>query len=112
MVVDDASTDATPELLEAVADARLRVIRNEEQLGLAGSLNRGLDETRGTYVARLDADDVAMPRRLERQLARIRMSPRVGVVGSAVLELDASGRVGRLHAMPAGAGCGSLGGAL
>ena len=103
VVVDDASTDATPELLEAEADARLRVIRNEEQLGLAGSLNRGLDETRGTYVARLDADDVAMPRRLERQLARIRMSPRVGVVGSAVLELDASGRVGPLHAMPAGA---------
>ena len=46
-----------------------------QQLGLAGSLNRGLDDARGTYVARLDADDVAMPRRLERQLARIRAAP-------------------------------------
>ena len=104
VVVDDASTDRTPELLAEVRDPRLRVIRNEERLGLAGSLNRGLDGTKGTYVARLDADDVAMPRRLELQLARIRSSPRAAVVGCAVLELDEVGRVGSLHTMPAGAG--------
>jgi glycosyltransferase involved in cell wall biosynthesis len=102
VVVDDASTDATPEILATIGDARLRVVRNHEQLGLAGSLNRGLDDARGTYVARLDADDVAMPRRLERQLARIRSGPAAAVVGSAVLELE-SGRVGKLHAMPVGA---------
>ena len=102
VVVDDASADATPEILASVDDTRLRVLRNGEQLGLAGSLNRGLDDARGTYVARLDADDVAMPRRLERQLARIHAAPPAAVVGSAVLELDA-GRVGTLHAMPVGA---------
>jgi glycosyltransferase involved in cell wall biosynthesis len=100
LVVDDASADATPEILDAIADERLRVLRNDARLGLAGSLNRGLDEARGRYVARLDADDVALPRRLERQLARIRSSPTVGIVGSAVLELDESGRVGRPHEMP------------
>ena len=104
LVVDDASTDRTPEILADVADARLRVIRNDERLGLAGSLNRGLDEARGEYVARLDADDVALPRRLEHQLARLRSSPRVGVLGSAVLEIDDGNRVGRLHQMPTGAG--------
>ena len=104
LVVDDASTDRTSEMLADVADARLRVIRNDERLGLAGSLNRGLDEARGEYIARLDADDVALPRRLEHQLARLRSSPRVGVLGSAVLEIDDGNRVGRLHQMPTGAG--------
>jgi len=102
VVVDDASTDRTREILATLDDPRLRVIRNDEQLGLAGSLNRGLDEARGTYVARLDADDVALPRRLERQLARIRATPHAAVVGSAVMELDDAGRVGMVHAMPVG----------
>ncbi|HEX4747005.1 MAG TPA: glycosyltransferase [Gaiellaceae bacterium] len=103
VVVDDASTDRSPALLERVADRRLRVLRNEEQLGLAGSLNRGLAEARGTYVARLDADDIALPRRLELQLGRIRSAPRAAVVGSAVLDLDTGGRAGAVHAMPVGA---------
>jgi glycosyltransferase involved in cell wall biosynthesis len=102
VVVDDASTDATPEILAGADDQRLRVLRNDAHLGLAGSLNRGLDEARGTYVARLDADDVAMPRRLEMQLARIRSTPTIAIVGSGALEIDASGRAGRVHAMPAG----------
>jgi glycosyltransferase involved in cell wall biosynthesis len=102
LVVDDASTDASAEILARIEDPRLHVLHNDDQLGLAGSLNRGLDEARGRYVARLDADDVAMPRRLERQLARIRSAPSAAIVGSAVMELDA-GRIGPLHAMPVGA---------
>ena len=82
-------------ILAAVEDARLRVLRNEERHGLAASLNRGLDEARGRYVARLDADDVAFPRRLERQLQRMVSGSSIAVLGSAVLELDASGRPGR-----------------
>jgi glycosyltransferase involved in cell wall biosynthesis/GT2 family glycosyltransferase len=102
LVVDDASGDGTPGILAALEDSRVRVLRNDAQRGLAASLNRGLDEARGAYVARLDADDVAMPRRLERQLARIQTEPNVAVVGSAVLELDEAWRVGAAHAMPAG----------
>ena len=102
VVVDDASTDATPEILAGIGDSRLRTMRNDARLGLAGSLNRGLEEARGTYVARLDADDVAMPRRLEAQLARIRGASTVAIVGSCALELDGEGRVGRVHVMPTG----------
>jgi glycosyltransferase involved in cell wall biosynthesis len=102
LVVDDASDDGTPGILAGLEDSRVRVLRNDEQRGLAASLNRGLDEARGAYVARLDADDVAMPRRLERQLARIRSAPNVTVVGSAVVELDEAWRLGAVHAMPAG----------
>jgi hypothetical protein len=102
LVVDDASGDGTPDILAGLEDSRVRVLRNDEQRGLAASLNRGLDEARGAYVVRLDADDVAMPRRVERQLARIRSAPTVAVVGSAVLELDEAWRVGAVHAMPIG----------
>ncbi len=68
-------------VLDAVDDPRLRVLRNDERLGLAASLNRGLDEARGRYVARMDADDVALPDWLERQPRAARRRSRVGFVG-------------------------------
>ena len=100
LVVDDGSTDVTPAILAGVADPRLRVLRNDQRIGLAASLNRALDQARGRYLARLDADDVAMPDRLERQLARIMSSPPVSVLGTAVVELDETGGLGRLLYMP------------
>jgi glycosyltransferase involved in cell wall biosynthesis len=100
IVVDDASTDETSRILAATDDRRTVVLRNEEQLGLAASLNRGLDAAQGRYVARLDADDVALRNRLERQLAGIGAA---AVVGSAIRDLDEQGHEGRLHRMPLGA---------
>ena len=102
LVVDDGSTDGTPAILDDITDTRLRVLHHNERKGLAASLNRGLDEARARYVARLDADDVAFPRRLEVQLQRMVSGSPVAVVGSAVLEFDQTSRPGRLHPMPAG----------
>lgn len=99
VIVDDASSDETAEILGSVEDGRVRILRNDEQRGLAASLNRGLDESDSRYVARLDADDVALPQRLERQLARARDGG-IAVVGSAVRDLDTNGARGRLHRMP------------
>lgn len=103
LVVDDASTDATPEILETVSDPRLVVLRNEEPLGLAESLNRGLECVRTRYVARLDADDIALPWRLERQVARMAAEASLAVLGSAILELGEDGTPGALHSMPVAA---------
>jgi glycosyltransferase involved in cell wall biosynthesis/GT2 family glycosyltransferase len=102
VVVDDGSTDRTAEIVAEYADERVVGLRNEERLGLAASLNRGLDAARGRYVARLDADDVTMPWRLERQVARMQAGSQLGVVGTAALELDEHGRAGALHEMPSG----------
>jgi glycosyltransferase involved in cell wall biosynthesis len=99
IVVDDASTDETPEILSSLGDPRVALLRNDEQLGLAASLNRGLDRAQGRYVARLDADDVALPDRLERQLAHM---SGIAVLGTAVRDLDEDGRPGKLHRNPLG----------
>ena len=100
LVVDDDSVDATPEVLAAYDDTRVRVVRNDQRQGLAASLNRALELTDGRYVARLDADDVALPNRLERQVERLRSGPAVAVVGAGVIDLDEQGRHGRTHVMP------------
>ncbi len=99
IVVDDASTDETAARLESFDDPRLVSLRNAEQLGLAASLNLALDRAQGRYLARLDADDVAFRNRLELQLANM---GEVGILGSAVLDLDAEGRPGTLHRNPRG----------
>jgi glycosyltransferase involved in cell wall biosynthesis/GT2 family glycosyltransferase len=101
LVVDDASTDETPGVLAELDDPRVVALRNDEQLGLAASLNRGLERSAGRYVARLDADDVAHPRRLELQLERMRAEPTLALLGSAVLDL-VDGRPGKLHLSPSG----------
>jgi glycosyltransferase involved in cell wall biosynthesis len=102
IVVDDGSTDETVGVLEGIEDERLVVLRNETSLGLAASLNLGLEQARGRYVARLDADDVALPGRLARQLEAIAMLPGLAVLGTGILELEESGHVGRLHQLPGG----------
>jgi glycosyltransferase involved in cell wall biosynthesis len=103
IVVDDASTDDSPALLSAIEDPRLSVFTNDEQAGLAASLNRGLGHAGGRYVARLDADDVALPDRLGRQLQRMGRRDEPAIVGSAVLDLDGAGEPGTVHRNPSGA---------
>jgi len=99
VVLDDGSTDATPALLSGVADQRLRVERRPRG-GLTRSLNVALGLARAPIVARLDADDVALPERLARQVAFLDAHPDVGVLGSAAREVDAEGREVRVVRPP------------
>jgi glycosyltransferase involved in cell wall biosynthesis len=97
VVVDDGSTDSTPTILRGLEDERIRVLRSDEQLGLAGALNLGLDAARGRYLARMDADDAAFPFWLERSLELLAARPNAGLAGSGVLDVDADGRPGPVH---------------
>lgn len=98
LVVDDASSDRTLEIVEAFDDPRVRVLRNERNLGQVPSLNRGLREARGELVARLDADDRCLPVRLERQVALLDAEPEVALAGSWLELVDERGRrVGALE---------------
>ncbi|MDX6482887.1 MAG: hypothetical protein QOE95_658 [Gaiellaceae bacterium] len=90
VVVDDGSTDGSAALAEAVDDARLRLVR-QEPLGLVEALRRGLAETTAPLVARMDADDLSLPTRLERQLAALVGD--VVLVGCGFEAIDEDGRV-------------------
>jgi glycosyltransferase involved in cell wall biosynthesis len=92
IVVDDGSTDMTPAILSAFRDARLRVER-QERVGLTCSLVRALDLARAPLVARLDADDTAVPERLARQRHFLDANPQVGLLGTGAREVDLEGRL-------------------
>lgn len=83
LIVDDASTDATPQMLAnfAAKDARIQILTNETNLGLTASLNRGIAQIETPYIARMDADDISVPERLERQVAYMEKHPEIGAVG-------------------------------
>lgn len=74
IVVDDCSTDDTAELLEAVDDPRVRVIRNEVNSGACKSRNVGIIAATGEYIALLDSDDEWLPDKLEKQMAALASS--------------------------------------
>jgi glycosyltransferase involved in cell wall biosynthesis len=103
IVIDDGSTDTTAAVLAAVADARLRVERRA-RAGLTCSLNRAVALARAPLLARLDADDVALPERLARQRAFLDAHPDVGLLGTGAREVDAQGRPVRTVTMPLGDG--------
>lgn len=96
LAVDDGSTDRSPEILASCCDKRLRVLRNASRLKLSGALNRGLGEARGEFVARMDADDLMRPDRLERQLAHLGRHPEIGCCGGWVrTHGEGSGKIRR-----------------
>jgi glycosyltransferase involved in cell wall biosynthesis len=90
IVVDDGSTDATPEVVRGITDSRLRHLPLEH-LGISGSLNRGLAEATAPVVAIQDADDWSLPERLERELAVLERWPAVAVVGARMREVGPDG---------------------
>jgi glycosyltransferase involved in cell wall biosynthesis len=93
VAVDDASSDGTPEILDRYRDdPRLVVLTHGTNRGLAAALTTGCERARGRYIARLDADDVAQPDRLERQVAYLDENPDVAILGSAAIFTDADGR--------------------
>ncbi|MFP5502223.1 MAG: glycosyltransferase family 2 protein [Candidatus Sericytochromatia bacterium] len=93
LVVDDGSTDGTPAILEALAakDPRVRLVR-QANAGIASALNAGLALARGRYVARMDADDLSLPTRLERQRAALDADPALGLVSCLVAHDAPDGR--------------------
>lgn len=91
ILIDDASTDKSDEVITTFRDGRLRYQRSDIQLNAAGARNRGLAEARGEFVAFLDADDLARPERFAIQLNLLRARSDVGVVGSFIEAMEENG---------------------
>lgn len=94
IVIDDGSTDRSLEILNAYAahDPRLRIV-SRPNTGYLLALNEGLLLCQGEYVARMDADDVAMPERLAQQIAFLDVHSECLMVGSALVRIDADGDI-------------------
>jgi glycosyltransferase involved in cell wall biosynthesis len=97
VILDDASTDGSTELLREWArrDARIKIHESRKRLGLSGSSNAVVLKAQASIVARMDADDVAHPDRLRRQLNIIEGCTDISVIGTLCNGIDASGRVVR-----------------
>jgi glycosyltransferase involved in cell wall biosynthesis len=95
VIVDDGSTDETPEIIARAAarDPRVVALRNETNRGIAAAANRGLAASRGEYVARLDSDDVSLPGRLGREVALLDERPDVALVSMNYETMTAEGVV-------------------
>lgn len=79
LVIDDCSTDETVSVVQGIDDPRIRIVRNEKNVGLAENLNRGLSHITTEYAARMDGDDIAEPFWLEREVAVLDSHPEIGI---------------------------------
>lgn len=100
LILDDASTDDSVAQIESFRDPRVRLVSLSENIGLTRSLNRGLREARGELIARQDADDLAAPERLARQIAFLDAHPDVPLVGTQARLVDADGRSRGVRDLP------------
>lgn len=93
LVIDDCSTDKTPAVLDHYAkrDSRVQVVRNERNLGIVETLNRGLNMAQHDYIIRMDADDFSYPDRFAKQIAYMDAHPDVGLLGAKYIHIDERG---------------------
>ncbi len=82
IVLDDASSDGSGGVVEALGDVRIRVVRSEDNQGIVWQLNRGFGLARGKYIMRMDADDIALPGRIAKQVAFMEAHPLVAACGT------------------------------
>lgn len=100
IIVNDASIDRTKEIINSYDDPRIKLFNNEKNIGQTKSLNVGLHLAKGKYLARIDAGDVSMPNRLEKQVAFIEKNKEISVLGTSAFRYDESGRIIDVVHMP------------
>ena len=95
LIIDDGSTDTSFQILSTYAaqDERVRIVRNDENVGLTRSLNKGLELSNGEYIARMDSDDISLPERLSSQVDFLDKRQEIAVVGSGIQIIDENSTV-------------------
>ena len=75
LIIDDGSTDSSPEIVRSYSDPRIRFLQNEQNLGITATLNKGIELAQADLIARMDADDICYPDRLQKQMEFVAAHP-------------------------------------
>ncbi|MGB8454201.1 MAG: glycosyltransferase family A protein [Anaerocolumna sp.] len=92
IIVEDASSDHSMEILRSYNDKRIKVYQNERNMGISYTRNKGLELCKTEYMALLDDDDIAMPYRIEHEVEYLDEHPEIDVIGGHQRQIDANGK--------------------
>ena len=102
IILDDASTDSTKKIIQNLTnkDARIIAVYNDINKGLTTNLNKAISLAKGAYIARMDADDIAFPARIEKQVMFLDNNPEIDIVGTAAIDIDENANEIQLRTSP------------
>jgi glycosyltransferase involved in cell wall biosynthesis len=87
IIIDDKSTDDSLKILKSYIDPRIILVINDKNIGLTKNLNEGIKLAKGEFIARMDADDISLPQRFEKQVIFLDTNPHISLSGTQVIEL-------------------------
>lgn len=90
IIINDGSTDQSLSIIKTFDDKRIVLINNEGNKGLIFSLNKGIEQAKGKYIARMDADDICLPERFSQQFNFLELHPEIGVCSSNYIQFNNS----------------------
>ncbi|MCJ2276094.1 glycosyltransferase [Acinetobacter baumannii] len=101
IILNDGSIDRTEEIILSYNDSRIVYVKNEKNLGLIGTLNKGINLAKGKYIARMDADDICLPERFKKQVDFLEKNNEIDLIGTNAIKINNNGdRIGVIN-MPA-----------
>lgn len=101
IIIDDGSTDRTSEIISKYQDSRIKIIKNEENIGFVKSLNKAINYAQGEYIARIDDDDFWSDlKKLEKQTEFLENNPEYVLVGCGIIKVNKQGKEIRKYLFP------------
>ena len=88
IIIDDGSSDSSLEVVRNINDSRIKILKNDKNLGVSASRNRGIQEAKGEFIAFMDSDDISAPERFWKQLKLLKNKPEIDICGSWVQFLN------------------------
>ncbi|MEI7597375.1 MAG: glycosyltransferase [Bacteroidota bacterium] len=100
IIIDDGSTDETISIVNSYTDSRIRLFLNERNMGIIDSLNKGLIQATGNFIARMDADDISMHNRFEKQYQYLNEHPEIALIGCQAEKINIQGETVGIFSSP------------
>ena len=100
LIIDDGSKDLTLEKIAQFNDPRIKLIPNNKNIGISKSLNKGIYASNGKYIARMDADDISLKDRIEKQCNFMEKNPQIGILGTGYYVVDKNGERKQAYIYP------------